>query len=79
MMNSVRKSARPTSTVLGGVCAVPSACRSKDSTMMMRTNEVIISSSDGSSVSVVINASNCKVRLYCCPPLPLETLTMGKP
>ena len=47
--------------------------------MMMRTKEVIMSSSDGSTASVVMRASSCSVRLYCVPPLPPVTLTMGRP
>ena len=41
----------------------------------MRTKEVIISSREGNSVSVVIKASNCNDRLYCVSlpePLMLE-------
>ena len=48
-------------------------------TMMIRTNEVIISSRDGNSVSVVIKASNCNDKLYWVSlPEPL-TFTMGIP
>ena len=49
-MKKVKNHATPTKTVLGGVCAVPKAWRKIDSTMMMRTNEVIISNIDGNSV-----------------------------
>ena len=65
MMNKVRNSAKPTNTILGGVEPVPRAWRSSDNTMMMRTNEVIISNIDGNSVNVVIKANSCKVKLYC--------------
>ena len=79
MMNSVKNKAMPTSTLLGGVCPVPRAWRKIDMTMMMRTNDVIIKSSEGSSVSTVISASNCKDRLYCVSlPVPV-TLTIGTP
>ena len=79
MMNKVRNSEMPTSTLLGGVWPVPRAWRRMDMTMMMRTNEVIISKSEGSRVSVVINASSCKDRLYCeSLPLPV-TLIIGMP
>ena len=53
MTKKVRNSARPTSTWLGGDVCVPSACRSSDSTMMMRVNPVIISSAAGMKVSAV--------------------------
>ena len=48
--------------MLGGVCPVPRAWRNSDMTMMTRTNEVIIKSSEGNSVSAVISASNWSVR-----------------
>ena len=47
--------------------------------MMMRTKDVIMSSSDGSKLSVVINASNCKDRLYCISLPELLTFTSGIP
>ncbi len=59
--NSVRNSARPISTWFGGDWPAPSACRRIDSTMMMRVNAVIISSSAGSSVIAVISASSSMV------------------
>ena len=57
MTKKVRNSDSPTSTWLGGACTVPSACRSSDSTMTMRVNEVIISSTAGRKVSEVRNSS----------------------
>ena len=57
--NSVRKSASPSSTWFGGVDCVPSACRRKPNTMMIRVNEVIISAIAGSIVNAVSNASVC--------------------
>lgn len=65
MMKKVKNKAKPTNTVLGGVCAVPMAWRKIESTMMMRTKDVIINSMDGNSVSVVIKPSNCRLMLYC--------------
>ena len=38
-----------------------------------------MSKKEGSSVSEVIYASSCSVRLYCVPDLPPLTLTMGMP
>ena len=67
MMNSDRNKAMPMSTWFGGVCAVPSACRSNDRTIMMRVNEVIKIRIDGNSASTVINSSSCKDKLYSVP------------
>jgi len=53
MMKKVRNSDRPTITWLGGACMVPMAWRSRDSTMTMRVNDVIISSAAGRKVSAV--------------------------
>src|SRR5262245_35263262 len=47
MVNRVRNSASPISTMLGGVSCMPSAWRSIDSTMMMRVKAVIATSIDG--------------------------------
>ena len=79
MINSVRNNAKPTNTMLGGVCPVPKAWRSNDITMMTRTKEVIMSSNDGNSVSAVIKANSCRVRLYWLPPGALVTLINGTP
>jgi len=79
MMNRVRKSASPTSTVLGGVWPVPKAWRSSESTTMIRTNDVIINNSEGSSVRAVMSANSCSVRLYWVPPPVVFTFTMGMP
>ena len=57
MTNNVRNSERPISTWFGGVCGVPSAWRRIASTMTMRVNAVIDSTSAGSTVSAVISAS----------------------
>lgn len=48
MINSVKNSDKPTSTILGGACAVPMAWRRKPKTMMSRAKEVIIKKTEGS-------------------------------
>ena len=48
-------------------------------TMMMRTKEVIINKNEGSSVMLVIKASNCSDRLYWVPLPESVTFTMGMP
>ena len=63
-------------TMLGGVWPVPRAWRKIDMTITMRTNAVIISSTDGNTERVVIKASNCSVMLYCVP-LPVLLLVMA--
>ena len=50
-----------------------------DMTMMMRTKEVIINKNEGSSVILVIKASNCNDRLYWVPLPESVTFTMGIP
>jgi hypothetical protein len=47
--------------------------------MMIRTKEVIIISSDGSSVSTVIKMRICKVKLYSVPSTVSLTLIAGRP
>ena len=61
MTNSVRNSARPTSTWFGGVWPAPSAWRRIASTITMRVNAVIMSSIAGSNVSAVISIRICSV------------------
>ena len=61
MTNSVRNSASPTSTWLGGVWPAPMACRRMASTITMRVNAVIMSMMAGSSVSTVISIRICSV------------------
>ncbi len=56
MTKNVRNSARPISTVLGGVLWVLRAVRSSDSTMTMRVKAVTITSRLGASESTVISA-----------------------
>src|SRR5437763_1533215 len=58
MTKKVRNRDRPTSTWLGGACTAPSACLSSESTMTMRVNDVIISSTAGKKVSEVIKGSD---------------------
>jgi len=50
-------------TWLGGVCTVPIACRSKDSTMTMRRKEVVISKRLGRNVSEAMRISVCTLRV----------------
>src|SRR5918997_1826791 len=54
MTNSVRNSAMPVSTVLGGDICMPSAFRVSDSTTMILVNEVASSSTAGATDSTVI-------------------------
>ena len=61
MINSVRNSAIPTNTMLGGVCCVPSAERIKENEMIYRLKGVIITSSDGSRVMTVVRKSTSNV------------------
>ncbi len=48
----------PSKIWLGGVCAVPMACRNRDKTIMTRVKLVIINKIDGNSVSTVIRPSS---------------------
>ena len=59
MTNSVRNIDRPTMTWLGGDDCVPSAWRSRLSTMTMRVKPVIIISIAGRKDSVVRISSVC--------------------
>ena len=63
-MKIVRNSAKPTKTIFGGVWAVPNAILSKDITINIRTNEVIINNKEGNNVMVVTNAKISRDRLY---------------
>src|SRR5262249_19808 len=56
MVKSVRKSARLTSTLFGGVSCMPSAMRSIASPTMMRVNAVVPTSAAGARVSAVRTA-----------------------
>ena len=62
MTKRVRKSARPISTMLGGVPWAPSAPRSSESTMTMRVKAVTITSRLGASASTVNKAVICTSR-----------------
>jgi len=53
MINKVRKSARPTTTWLGGECIVPIACLNNAKTMTTRVKEVTIMINAGASVRAV--------------------------
>ncbi len=59
MTNNVRKSDSPMITWLGGDAWVPSACRSSDSTITIRVNAVISSSTAGRNASAVSTSSVC--------------------
>tara|TARA_B100000989_G_C19523622_1_gene465593 strand:+ start:2152 stop:2487 length:336 start_codon:yes stop_codon:yes gene_type:complete len=74
-----RNSEIPTSTVFGGVCAVPIACRSRDITIIILTKDVIIIRSDGSNVSTVIKIRIWSVRLYSVPSAVWLILMAGSP
>ncbi|MNX24528.1 hypothetical protein D3C86_545540 [compost metagenome] len=73
---AVRNRARPSSTWLDGVWPVPSAWRSRPSTMMMRVKAVSTSSIDGIRVIAVISSRVCSGRLTAWPPI-LPTFTSG--
>ena len=59
MTKKVRKSDSPTTTWFGGAACVPSAWRTRLSTMTMRVKPVISSSSAGRNDSAVKNSSVC--------------------
>ncbi len=69
MMKKVRNSASPSITWFGGADGVPSALRSRPSTMMMRVKLVIISSMAGRKVSEVNSTSVCTGSDQLWPPL----------
>ena len=72
MTRIVRNSARPSSTWLEGVDCVPSACRRKCSTTVMRRNGVIDITAAGSSVISVSRMTICIGTLSEAPFLPAE-------
>ena len=53
MIRNVRNSAIEVITCDGGNCCVPSACRSKPSTTMMRMKQVVIISTAGARLMTV--------------------------
>ncbi len=61
-MKAVRKSARLTSTVLGGVPCVPMALRMIERTTTMRVKEVTITRMEGASVITVRTMMSWKTR-----------------
>src|SRR5262245_12674508 len=68
MMQKVRKSARPTSTWLGGEVWVPKACRNSERTMMMRVKPVIIRTMAGMNVRLVSSSRVWIDSDHCVPP-----------
>ena len=70
MMMAVRNRARLTSTEFGGDCCRPSAWRSKESTTVMRTNEVVIITMDGASDSTVSRPPSWTTRSVRPAPVP---------
>ncbi len=54
MVNSVKNSASPISTTLGGVCCVPIAERRKENVTIYRVKDVVITSREGSKVMAVV-------------------------
>ncbi len=78
--NNVRNSDKPSRIWFDGVDCVPSAWRRKLSTIMMRVNDVIISSTAGRNVSTVISASSCSDSVqFCAPPGAFCTVNTGIP
>ncbi len=68
MTNRVRNRARPTSTLLGGVCCSPIAVRRNESTMTMRVKEVTITRIDGATLSTVISITRRRICPDTVPP-----------
>src|SRR5208337_419732 len=58
MIKKVIKRASPMSTCVGGTEGVPRACRRKESTTIIRVNEVTITRIAGNMDNSVINRSN---------------------
>src|ERR671917_140389 len=77
MTNSVRNSAMPVSTVLGGDICMPRAFRVSDSTTMILVNEVASSSTDGATDSTVI--ARISVIDVLGEPSPMEMSTFPSP
>lgn len=61
MVKSVKNSAMPTRTILGGFCCRPIAERRKEKEMMYRVKEVIITTMEGSSINRVVIKRICRV------------------
>src|SRR4029453_10355084 len=75
--NSVRNSAMPVSTWLGGDDGNPSAFRVSPSTTMILVNEVASSRTDGATDSTVI--ARISVMELLGDPLPMEMSTLPVP
>ena len=73
--NRLRNSAMPTSTWLGGIEGVPSAFRTKPSTMMIRVKLVIMIRIDGARLSTVSSARSWS-EVETSPSLPLRSRLM---
>ena len=76
MTKPVRKSARLTSTMLGGVGCVPSALRRNDSTTMMRVNEVTVMRIAGARLSTVSSTRSWTMWPVEEPPSPRSSVTV---
>ena len=75
MVKSVKISAMPTSTMLGGVCWVPMAVRRKENTTMYRVKEVIKTTKEGNSASTVVSS---RISSVCtAPPFTLIIASVG--
>src|SRR3712207_2807391 len=73
MTNSVRNSAMPVSTVLGGDICMPSAFRVSDNTTMILVKEVASSSTAGATDSTVIARMSVIEVLGLPPPMEMST------
>lgn len=69
MMKSVRNKARLMSTELGGVCCRPNALLRKDSTTIIRVNDVTIIRMEGARLKTVSRAISWMI-LLLVEPLP---------
>ena len=76
---AVRNSDSASSTWLDGVCPVPSAWRSRPSTIVMRVNAVMPSNAAGSSVMPVISSSTCSGMLTGWLPIEPTFTAAGRP
>ncbi len=74
----VRKSERPTMIWFDGALGVPSAVRTKPSTITMRVKLVISSTIDGATESSVITMTICTATLTCPPAWPEPSRPMFK-
>ena len=72
-------------TWLGGNCCVPSACRNRPSTTMIRTKPVVISRMAGARLTTVSSSMICSVEASPCglvhsagPPMPPGSCAIGR-